>query len=268
MNAALTIVKEQIKSFYLIRRLSVFEVKSENNNNYLGFLWEIINPMIQIGIYWFVFGYGIRSGRAVDGIPYFHWMLAGVIVWFFVNQAMLLGSKSIYTRIRIIAKMSFPMSVIPSYVIMSKFYGHLALTLIVFIILHFAGTPFSIYILQLPYFMFALLAFLIAFSLITSTLATIVRDVQMVVQSLVRVLLYLTPILWTSQHLPHAVQLFMKANPFYYIVEGYRSALLGGSWYFMAHPMYTLYFWVAVIVTLIIGSFLHLKFRDSFVDYL
>ena len=48
MSSALTVLKEQIKNFYLIRRLSVYEMKSANSNNYLGILWEIINPMIQI----------------------------------------------------------------------------------------------------------------------------------------------------------------------------------------------------------------------------
>ena len=39
MNNALTVLKEQIKHFYLIRRLSVYELKSKNKNNYLGMAW-------------------------------------------------------------------------------------------------------------------------------------------------------------------------------------------------------------------------------------
>ena len=51
-----TVLKEQIQNFYLIRRLSLYELKSKNKNNYLGMAWEVINPSIQILIYWFVFG--------------------------------------------------------------------------------------------------------------------------------------------------------------------------------------------------------------------
>src|SRR4051812_12344612 len=113
MRSMITVIKEQFNSFYLVRRLSVYEMKSSNNSNYLGFLWDIINPMIQITIYWFVFGYGIfgSSGRGDvelngDVIPYFPWMLSGFVIWFFMNQSILQGSKSIYTRINMIARMS------------------------------------------------------------------------------------------------------------------------------------------------------------------
>ncbi|MGG0720087.1 ABC transporter permease [Robertmurraya massiliosenegalensis] len=268
MKSMFKIIKEQINSFYLILRLSFFEVKSQNNNNYLGRLWEIINPMIQIGIYWFVFGYGIREGEPIGGIPYINWMLSGIVVWFFISPALLESSKSIYTRLNFISKMSFPMSAIPSYVIMAKFYPHIILTGIIAIILQFGGFYVSIYYVQLIYFMFASLALLFAISLITSTLATIVRDVQMIVQAVVRMLLYLTPLLWTPDRLPETIQKIMMANPLYYIVEGYRASLLGTSWYMVEFYQYTIYFWALVLVLLVIGSFLHLKFRDHFVDYL
>lgn len=268
MKSMLKVVQEQINSFYLIMRLSFFEVKSSNNNNYLGMLWELINPMIQIGIYWFVFGFGIREGKDVGEIPYIYWMLSGIVVWFFINPAILESSKSIYTRINFISKMSFPMSAIPSYVIMAKFVPNLVLTGIIAIILNFGGFYVSIYYIQLVYFMFACIVVIFAISLITSTLATIVRDVQMIVQAITRMLLYLTPLLWTPDKLPVIIQKVMMLNPFYYIVEGYRAALLGTSWYMIDNLPYTLYFWGLVIILLMIGSFLHLKFRNHFVDYL
>jgi teichoic acid transport system permease protein len=268
MRSAVTVLTEHIRSLYLIRRLSLFELKSDNSNQYLGILWEIINPMIQIGIYWFVFGYGIRGRHPVGHTPFILWMLAGMVVWFFVNQATLQASKAIYTRIRMVAQMNFPISVIPTYVIVAKFYQHLMLTAIIFVILQFTPFKASIYLIQLPYYMFGLLALLVSFSLITSTLATVVRDVQMVVQSFVRILLYLTPLLWDPSHLHPTIQYIMRLNPLYYIVEGYRSALLGTSWYLVDHAKYTLYFWVVVLLFFMFGSMVHLKFRAHFVDYM
>jgi teichoic acid transport system permease protein len=268
MKSLFQIVKDHINNFYLIIRLSLFELKSNNNNHYLGMLWEVLNPLILIGIYWFVFGYGIRGGRHVDGIAYLPWMLSGITVWFFISQSLLQGSKSIYTRINIISKMNFPMSVIPSYVITSLFYQHLILMVIAMVILSFYGYLPTLYILQLPYMMFANFALLIGVSLVTSTLATIIRDVQMVVQAAVRVLLYLTPILWTPDKLPISIGKLLMANPIYYIVEGYRSSLLGTNWYFLENIQYTIYFWVLVLFLLLMGSGLHVKFGKRFVDYL
>lgn len=274
MKSAISVIREQLSSLYLIQRLAIYEIKTENSGNYLGLLWEIINPMIQIAIYYFVFGYGMHRTsnhtppHLVNGIPYFAWLLAGISLWFFANQSILLGSKSIYTRIGFISKMSFPMSAIPSFIIMAKFYQHIILVCLVAIILYFNGFTPSVYYLQLPYYFIATLIFLLSVSLITSTLSTIVRDVHMIVASIMRVMIYLTPFLWTPDRLPHIIQGVMKLNPLYYLVEGYRATLLGESWYFVSHAKYTLYFWVAIIVLFSFGSMLHLKFRNHFVDYL
>ncbi|WP_100488903.1 ABC transporter permease [Sporolactobacillus pectinivorans] len=273
MKSAWKVIREQLSNFYLIRRLSLYELKSENNNNYLGMLWVILNPTIQIFIYWFVFGYILHRSTRVyvgngDAVPYVIWLISGIFLWFFLNSAVMEGGRSIYSRIWFIAKMNFPMSTIPSYVIFEKFYQHLMLTGIVVVILQFTQYKISIYMIQLPYFMFAALAFLVSVSLITSTFTTIVRDLQQVLISLMRMMIYLTPFLWAPYNLPAVVQHIMILNPMYYLVEGYRASLLGVSWYGIEHLKYTVYFWGVVILMFIFGSVVHLKFRDHFVDYL
>ncbi|MCP8971345.1 ABC transporter permease [Ectobacillus ponti] len=276
MKALVTIVREQIHSFYLILRLSAFEMKSANTNNYLGRLWEILNPVIQLAVYWLVFGVGVRGSRQIvmengTHVPFFIWMLTGMIVWFFVNPAISKASKSIYSRIQLIAKMSFPMSAIPAFVIMANFYTHLMLVAVVIVFLQFTDFRVSVYYLQLPYFMLATLAFLLALSLITSTLSTIVRDVQQLIQAALRMTLYLTPLLWQAHKLVIKgvdVTFLLKLNPLYYLVEGYRASLLGTTWYAAGHADYTLYFWSIILAMLMLGSALHVKFRNQFVDFL
>lgn len=268
MRSMINIIKEQIQYFYLVRRLSVYELRSLTSGNYLGIAWEIINPAIQIMIYWFVFGYGIRQRADVGDIPYFQWMLSGILVWFFINQSIMKSSKSIYTKIRMLSKMNFPMSVIPNYVIFAQFYPHLVVLGLGVLILQFFNYPISIYFLQLPLYTAALLAFLFSMSLITSTLTTIVRDVQMILQSMMRMLLYLSPILWPPTLLPESWHTFLKLNPFYFIIEGYRASLLGTEWYFIEHPVQAAYFIGFTGLTFMIGSYLHLKFRNQFIDFL
>lgn len=65
------------------------------------------------------------------------------------------------------------------------------------------------------------------------------------------------------------IELILKLNPYYYIVEGYRSALLGNmGWYLVEHLHYTIYFWAVTFLVFMIGAALHIKFRNSFVDFL
>lgn len=273
MKDIIKVIKEQIDNFYLIARLSIYEIKSANFNNYLGVTWELINPLIQIVIYWFVFGYGIRQREPLtlqNGIemPFIYWMLSGIILWFFFYQSTIQGSKSIYTRIQMLSKMNFPMSVIPNIVIFSQLYIHAALLIITMIILNLVGHFISIYYTQIVYFLFSTIVFTYAISLITSTLSTMVRDIHMFLNATLRMLLYLSPILWDINGINNeAIQLIMKLNPLYYLIEGYRAALFGTSWYLVEHWHYSIYFWGLTLLLLIIGSKLHLKFRRHFIDF-
>ncbi|WP_085991048.1 ABC transporter permease [Oceanobacillus senegalensis] len=273
MNAMISVMKEQIQHFYLIRRLSLYEIKSKNKNNYLGMAWEMLNPGIQILIYWFVFG-TLREREPVEvagvEIPFFSWLLAAFFLWVFFYQATIQGSKSIYSRLKMLSKMNFPMSVIPSYVIFSQFYIHLLLMAISIIILQFTGHLMNVYYVQLPYFMFAGISLIFAISLITSTLSTIIRDVHMLLNSVLRMLLYLSGVLWPITLLADfpTIMNVMKLNPLYYLIEGYRASLFGTEWYVVTHWEYTLYFWGVVIVLYSFGAVLHVKFRRHFIDYL
>lgn len=274
MSAVKQVLMEQIKYFYLIKRLSLYELKSKNKNNYLGVTWEILNPGIQLLIYWFVFGTLLqRSPVIVDEreVSFVSWLMAAFFLWTFFYQSTIQGSKSIYSRLHILSKMNFPMSIIPSYIIFSQFYVHLSLLLIVIIILQLMGYYITIYFLQLVYFMFAGLCLVFAISLITSTLSTIIRDVHMLLNSVLRMMLYISGVLWPLTMIENYSPLLlkiMKLNPLYYVVEGYRSALLGSQWYFINNWQYTLYFWFVIFVMLYIGSILHIKFRRHFIDYL
>ncbi|WP_153463441.1 ABC transporter permease [Sediminibacillus terrae] len=273
MKSAIIVLKEQIKHFFLIRRLSLYEIKSANQGNYLGVLWEIINPLIQIAIYWFVFGYGLRHRADIQmgeiEVPFVLWMVAGFIVWFFFFQSTIQGSKSIYKRLRMLSKMNFPMSVIPSFVIFSQLYIHLIMIVIAMVFFNFSGFSINLYYLQLIYFAFATFAFTYALSLITSTLSTIVRDLHMLLASALRMVLYLSGVLWpiATIDMP-SIQFIMKLNPLYYVISGYRAAYVGSEWYFVSQWEYTVYFWILTFVLLIIGSTLHLKFRRHFIDFL
>src|SRR5690606_35267061 len=112
---------------------------------------------------------------------------------------------------------------------------------------------------------------ILAISLITSTLSTIIRDVHMLLNSVLRMLLYVSGILWPLSLLeqyPPIIMTLVKMNPLYYLIEGYRAALFGTEWYFIENWEYTIYFWVVVSVLFLFGSTLHVKFRRHFIDYL
>jgi len=267
MTFVFRIVKEQLKHIHLIFRLAFFEIKSKYQMHYLGSLWQIIQPATIIAVYWFVFGIGIRGGSPIGDTPYFVWLIVGLIPWLFISASIVQGSNSIYSKISLVSKMNFPVSVLPSISIVGNSFNFVFMLLAVGIILYIYKITPGIYLLQLPYYLLCTFLFLYSFTLLFSIISTIIRDVQNTLQSVVRMMLYLLPIVWDVHKLPEKIVTILKLNPVFYIIIGFRDTFLGGKWFF-EDLLYTIYFWVTTLLILYLGSILHLKFRNKFVDYL
>lgn len=236
-------------------------------------VWEIITPSIQIMIYWFVFGTLLRREPIMVGeeeVPFIFWLIPAFFLWTFFYQSTIQGSKSIYSRLKMLSKMNFPMSVIPSYMIFSQIYIHFITLGITVIIFQLAGYYINVYYLQIPYFLFATFVLVFAISLITSTLSTVIRDIHMLLSSTLRMFVYISGVLWPISRLENFPMLIeiMKLNPIYYVISGYRASFFGSEWYFITQWQYTLIFWSIVLVLLFIGATIHVRFRRHFIDYL
>ncbi|ARP44274.1 ABC transporter permease [Geobacillus thermodenitrificans] len=267
MSVVLQVIREQLNHIDLIFRLALFEAKGKYQTHYLGVLWNIIQPLLVILTYWLVFGLGIRGGSPVGDTPYFVWLIAGLIPWLFISPSIVRGANSVYAKISLVSKMNFPVSVLPAISIVGNMFDFLVMLLLQALILLVYRINPGLYVLQLPYYMICTFVFLYAFTLLFSTMSTIVRDVQSILQSAVRMMLYLLPILWDVHRLPEMVVTVLKLNPFFYIITGFRQTFLGEGWFF-EDPIYTIYFWVTTLFFLYLGSTLHMKFRHKFVDYL
>ncbi|MEH7274096.1 ABC transporter permease [Neobacillus vireti] len=260
-------MKEQFLHINLIIRLSLYELKGKYQMHYLGVLWQILNPFMLIGIYWFVFGLGIRGGAPVGETPFFLWLLSGIVPWIFINQAINQGSNSVHSKVNLVSKMKFPVSVLPTIKILGVSFSFFAMLLVTIIVLLLNGVFSGYYLLQLPYYLLCLYFLVFGLTLLLSTMTTIIRDIQNIVQSIMRIMIYMLPIVWNVDRLPDIFVDILKLNPFFYIIVGFRDTLIGGAWFF-DDPAYSLYFWFISIFILLIGCSVHVKFRHKFVDYI
>lgn len=270
LNIIKEVLKEQIDNRKLILRMAMFEVKGTYQSHYLGSLWQFIGPAIQVAIYWIVFGIGLRGGQTIDvDVPYILWLLMGLIPWFFISPTMVQASNSVYQKVSLVSKMNFPVSILPTIRIVGNSFQFIILLGILFVLIFIYRVDLSIYILQLPYYVFSMYVFIFAFTLFSSTISTIIRDYQSLLQQMMRMFLYISPILWNpaGSQVPDWLGNILKLNPFYYIIEGFRKSMLGQGWFF-EDLTYTLYFWVLTFILLYFGVMIHMRFRKSFVDYL
>ena len=265
MRELLFILKEHKENWYKIYKLALYDFITPLRDTYLGVIWILLNPLSQIGVYWFVFGLGIRNGRPIEGHPFLLWMLAGLVPWFYISGSISSGAISIYSKASIITKMKFPTSIIPTYTIMTQLLNNVPLIFIMIIVYVFNGYKATIYYIQIPYYLLAATLFLIGISLLTSALVMAMRDLNRLIGTVLRFMFYLTPILWTTINLPPIALKIIRLNPFIYIIEGFRNTLLYNKWFF-EDIKFTVYYWIVTIVTILIGSIIHMKFRNRFSD--
>lgn len=268
MKAAIKIFQEQIRHWTLIHRLGWFELKTKYIGNALGILWIFLNPLLQIGVYWFAFGIGLKQGSPINGIPYVYWITVGLIGWFYINQSLSTGTSSIYSKIGIISKMNFPLSIVPSFTVYAQLLEHAVLLCLTLMVFQSVGYGVGWHTLQLPYYILATTCFLVSANLLLATLATVVRDVKLLMNAILKFGMFLSPVLWTPDHLPMALQNILHLNPIFYLLEGYRSALLGDGVWFFERGAYTCYFWGLTFGLFVLGAIMNQRLKRNLLDYL
>ncbi|RTQ93151.1 ABC transporter permease [Lysinibacillus telephonicus] len=255
-----------IKDRNIIFQLAKNDFKVKYLGSYLGVFWAFFNPIISILIYWFVFQIGFRV-TPIEDVPFVLWLVAGIIPWFFITEAISNGTNSILDNSYLVKKIVFKVSLLPIIKTLSTFFIHVIFLIASILLFFLYGYSLNIYYLQILYFLIASVILVYGISLITSSLAVFSRDIGQIVGMLLQFGFWLTPIFWSFSIVPPQIQFWFKLNPVYYIVEGYRNTFIYQRW-FWEDPLLTTYFWIVTLFILIVGSIMFKKLKPHFSDVL
>lgn len=268
MNKLGLILKEQFSSLGIIYRIANYENKASYQGHYLGLAWEILNPTIQVITFYVVFGVGLHRGREVRDVPFITWMLVGMAVWFFMNKVVLESSKSIQRKIGMVSKMKFPVSVLPTIVIVSQLKTFFVMMGLAIGSALFVGIFPTIHWFQFLYYFVAMIAFLLFIGLLSSTITILVRDFHFILQAVMRLLFYTSgTILVISDMFTGRFGRLLQLIPFNYLIRGFRNVMLYQGMIF-EDTTASLFFWVLVLLIALLATHLHLKFRSRFMDFM
>lgn len=243
------------------------DFKSRYIGSYLGVIWGFIQPIITVLIYWFVFTVGLRSGERPDGTPYIIWMIAGLLPWFYFSDALGSITNTFLEYSYMVKKLNFRIGLLPFVKVGSSMLIHFVFLAFSTIVFNFYSYKADWIYLQLLYYLAATTLLVVGIGLITSTLAVYLRDTSQIVSIVIQIGFWAIPIVWGPEALGNQWGLFFKANPIYFLVEGYRDTLLRNTW-FWNKPLYNLYFWSFTAVIWAIGIKTFRKLKPYFADVL
>lgn len=267
LESIATVIVEIWENKMRMFRLAKYELKNQHGGTFFGVLWNFLNPLLQVFVYWFVFAIGLRRGGDIDGVPYVVWLVTGIICWTYMNQAMFSADTSIISFVDVLKRMRFPMAVVPAKTITSNLILHLCSMIIVFATALLKGAEISSSIWLLPYYMFAATFFIFGYALISSAVNVLFRDFHSLSSVFFRFMFFVSPVMWLPDKDNEIINIIMKLNPFAYILDGYRDTLFYG--WSLAESLETgLIFWTISIIMFIAGCVLHTRVRHKFIDML
>ncbi|MCF6172212.1 MAG: ABC transporter permease [Campylobacteraceae bacterium] len=256
-----------IENHKLIKTLIINNFKKEYLGSYLGLVWAFVQPLTFILVIWFVFTYGFRTPPTSSNTPYFLWLISGMIPWFFITNALSAGTNAIVANSFLVKKVFFRVSILPLIQIGSALIIHSILVLFLIIMFLLYGYKPSIYWIQLLYFILCSVILVLGISWITSSVRVFVKDMSNVINVLIQIGFWATPIFWNVNMISQKHQWIIKLNPAYYIVEGFRNSLINHIWFWEMKNT-TLYFLFITTVFFILGAIVFRRLRPHFGDVL
>ncbi|MDO4632285.1 MAG: ABC transporter permease [Eubacteriales bacterium] len=253
----------------LIFRLAKNDFKTKYAGSYLGILWAFVQPVVTVLVYWFVFGL-VRKGSPKE-VPFVLWLISGLVPWFYFQDALVQGTNSLIEYSYLVKKVVFKISILPIVKIVSGLFVHLFFVLFVLLMYLLYGYLPTVYTLQIVYYSFCALCLALAISYTTSAVVVFFRDLTHMITIILQVGVWLTPIMWDFADMginPYSwIARILKINPMYYVVAGYRNALVDHQW-FWEHPWQTAYFWLVTLLLFLFGTKLFRRLKVHFADVL
>ena len=256
----------------LIFKLSINDFKTRYAGSLMGVFWAFVQPIITVLLYWFVFEKGLRAGAQAMGglqVPFVLFLISGMVPWFFFSDAWPNGTGSLISYSYLVKKVVFKISILPVVKVVASIYVHVFFVVITLIIFWAYGFAPDLYSLQIVYYSFATFILALGLSYITASVVVFFRDLSEIINILMQILVWATPIMWNVEStLPNGLlKMILKANPLYYIVNGYRNALINKHW-FWETPTQMVYFWVVAVIIMVTGMLVFRRLRKHFADVL
>jgi len=213
------------------QNLVVRQVRQDYLENLTGFAWLILQPLILLAVYAFVFStiFKARIPEAAD-IGFVPYLAVAFWPWTAFSEAILKANSSITANAALIGKVAFATEQIPLATVTATFIMHLVGYVAVLIVLQLMGTGIHwLYLLLVLPIMLLMWVFACAIALFSSAIQVFVRDLAQILPPLMTFWFFTTPILYSASYLPESIQQIAQLNPMAWFVARLRELLLFGE---------------------------------------
>jgi len=218
-----------LKDIWAYRELLFFltwrDVKVRYKQTALGAAWAILQPLFMMLI--FTIFFGRLAGVGSSGIPYPLFALGGLVPWTFFANAITASGNSLVGSAHLITKVYFPRLIVPAAAMLAGLVDFLLAFLLLCILMVYYRVTLTVQILFLPVLILLTALFSLGVGTWMSALNVKYRDVRFALPFLIQLWLFVSSVILPSSAIPPKWRWLLMLNPMSGIIEGYRSALFG-----------------------------------------
>ena len=221
-----------LRDMWVYRELIYFmiwrELKVRYKQTLLGALWAIIQPVMTMIVFNFLFGKVAKV--PTDGIPYPIFAYSALLPWGLFTAALNQGSRSLTSNNNMISKIYFPRLILPISSVLSGLVDFaISFVILIGLMIYYKITPTWTALWALP--LFTVLAILTALgvALWLSAINVKYRDVNYALPFLTQFWMFVTPVAYSAKVISDKWQLVYSLNPMAGVVNGFRWALLSSG---------------------------------------
>lgn len=219
-------MRQYLKELYQRKDLLFYLVssglKAQHRNSVLGYLWWLLDPLLNVLIYYFVVAIVFKSGGEGFG-PF---LVVGMIVWRWTSTTIGGATRSIVAQAGIITQVYLPKSIFAFGTTLTQMinFGFGLIVIFIFMIGFKIAPGFQL--IWLPVVVIAHLFFLLAAALILAYIGVFFRDMDNIVDHLMRLWFFGSPVIWSRSFSPRFDWLVNGINPMAHFLKSYRDIFL------------------------------------------
>ena len=228
-------IRSTIQHRELIWEMAMRDLKALNKGAFLGYLWLIINPLIQVAAYVIIVSFIFKNRLSENSgtFDYALYVLSGMIPWQMITKSLQDSPNLILNKMELVKQVIYPIETLPLTSLIVSSMG-VFVSLCVFFILTAVTGEFNWTILLLPIPFFILVVFLLGISWAFSIIAVLIKDLREMVTVALSLLVYLSPVVVSEAMVGEKIWGYILWNPLAHIVICFRdvfnATFHGWSW--------------------------------------
>lgn len=206
----------------------VREVRAQYRQSAIDIGWSLATPVITL------VGFGLVLTTAFgvdgDGVPYLVMAWTGMVVWQFTSNGLIRGASSLVWAADLVRKVAFPREVVPLATVASSLLDLVVGSAVLAVLMVVYRIDLHLTALAVVPVLIVLVAWTAAMAVLLATITAFVRDVAHGLGVLLRVGIFVTPVMYPASEIPDRYTWTLALNPIAVYIDSMRRCLLSGEW--------------------------------------